>query len=289
MSALHFINKTSKTKFKGSFFLDSTQYEYTMYLLPITKQKEFEEIVEYFGTRMFKGKTCLDVTEEKVEQYILNDDVSAFIIVNPKGVNNKASGTLQIYDWCINPPSPVSSSSKSKSNSKSKSKSKSKSNSKSNSNSKSKSNSKSNSFGGSPTQEADVWINDVCRVSNSGNVGNPLKALFYFMEQLVVQNLGKTNIKLYIEPEPDNVAALKPKYESLGFIKNLNDNPDICPNWAGKEIVMEKSGLTPDLNIDFSFLQSRKSTRSVRSVTRRTTAKGIKPKHKKHKRKTRKQ
>lgn len=266
MSAIPFINMTSKTKFKGTFFLDSTEYEYTMYLLPITKQKEFEEIVDYFGRRIFKGKTCLDVTEEKVEQYIINDDVSAFIIVNPKGINNKASGTLQIYDWCINPPSPILSKSKSKS--------------------------KTSSFGGSPTQdidEADVWINDVCRVSDSGNVGNPLKALFYFMEQLVVQNLGKTNIKLYIEPEPDNVAALKPKYESLGFIKNLNDNPDICPNWAGKEIVMEKSGLTPDLNIDFSFLQSRKSTRSVRSVTRRTTAKGIKPKHKKHKRKTRKQ
>lgn len=273
MSAIPFINKTSKTKFKGSFFLDSTQYEYIMYLLPINKQKEFEEIVDYFGTRMFKGKTCLDVTEEKVEQYILNDDVSAFIIVNPKGINNKASGTLQIYDWCINPPSPVSSSSKSKSKSKS------------------KTSSKSKTTGGSSPQdinEADVWINDVCRVSNSGNVGNPLKALFYFMEQLVVQNLGKTNIKLYIEPEPDNVAALKPKYESLGFVKNLNDNPDICPNWAGKEIVMEKTGLTPDPNIDFSFLQGRKSAKSVRSVTRRTTAKGIKHKTKKRNRKTRK-
>lgn len=272
MSAIPFINKTSKTKFKGTFFLDSTEYEYTMYLLPITKQKEFEEIVEYFGTRMFKGKTCLDVTEEKVEQYILNDDVSAFIIVNPKGINNKASGTLQIYDWCINPPI-FSQSVKSKTHSKSKSHSKSKTHFKT-------------TYGGSLTQEADVWINDVCRVSSVGNAGNPLKALFYLMEQLVVQNLGKTNIKLYIEPEPDNVAALKPKYESLGFIKNFNDNPDICPNWQGSEIVMEKTGLIPDPNIDFSFLQARKSTKSVRSVTRRTTAKGIKTK--KHNRKTRK-
>lgn len=267
MSAIPFINKTSKTKFKGSFFLDSTEYEYTMYLLPITKQKEFEEIVDYFGTRMFKGKTCLDVTEEKVEQYILNDDVSAFIIVNPKGINNKASGTLQVYDWCINPPSPVSSKSKSKS----------------------KSRSKPSSSGGSPTQdidEADVWINDVCRVSSGGNIGNPLKALFYFMEQLVVQNLGKTNIKLYIEPEPDNVAALKPKYESLGFVKNFNDNPDICTNWQGKEIVMEKTGLIPQENIiDFSFLQARKSTKSATRRSTRITAKG----NKKHKRKTRKQ
>lgn len=274
MSAIPFINKTSKTKFKGTFLLDSIKYEYTMYLLPIAKQKEFDEIVDYFGNRMFKGTTCLNVTEEKVEQYILNDDVSAFIIVNPKGINNKASGTLQVYDWCNNPPSPVSSSSKSKS--------------------------KSKSSGGSPSQhitisntqnidEADVWINDVCRVSESGNVGNPLKALFYFMEQLVVQNLHKTNIKLYIEPEPDNVAVLKPKYESLGFTKNLIENSKICPNWTGEEIVMEKSGLSKDTRIiNFSFLEGITPAKSVRSVTRRTTAKGIKSKTQKHKRRTRK-
>lgn len=202
-----------------------------MYLLPITKQKEFEEIVDYFGNRMFKGSLCLGINEEKVEQYIINNDVCAFIIVNPKGINNKASGTLQVYDWCINPPTPVSCSSKSKSNS---------------------SSCASQHISVLTTQnidEADVWINDVCRVSDTVNVGNPLKALFYFMEQLVVQNLHKTNIKLYIEPEPDNVAVLKPKYESLGFIKNHNQNPEICPNWTGKEIVMEKSGLSEEPHV----------------------------------------
>lgn len=133
--------------------------------------------------------------------------------------------------------------------------------------------------------EADAWINDVCRVSSSGNTGNPLKALFYLMEQLVVQNLHKTNIKLYITPEPDNVAVLKPKYESLGFIKNFTDTPDICPNWTGHEIVMEKTGLTPEQSIvNFSFLEEINPTKSVtRRTTRRTTAKGVKPKIQKHK------
>jgi hypothetical protein len=249
-----------------------------MYLLPITKQKEFEEIVNYFGNRMFKGSPCLGLTEEKVEEYVVNDDVSAFIMVKPKGIDNIASGTLQIYDWCINPPTPDPSKSKSKS----------------------KSTSKTTHSGGSASHhisisnpsnidDADVWINDVCRVSDSGNVGNPLKALFYFMEQLVIQNLHKSNIKLYIEPEPDNVAVLKPKYESLGFIKNHLEQPDICPNWQGKEIVMEKTGLVSEPSIiDFSFLEGKKATKSVKSATRRTTAKGVKTKkHKKsyHKRK----
>jgi hypothetical protein len=240
MVAIPFINKTRKTKFKGTFNLDSTDYEYTMYLLPITKQKEYNEIVNYFGNRIFKGSVCLEVDESAVEDYLDNDDVSAFIMINPSNIDNVASGTLQIYDWC-------NTSSKSSSSKSSSSKS-----------SSSKSSSKSQSI-----DDADVWINDVCRVSSSSNTGNPLKALFYFMEQLTIQNLHKNNIKLYIENEPDNVKVLKPKYESLGFVKNMIQNPEICPNWTGTEIVMEKSGLTEETPvIDFSFLQS-----SVKPVT----------------------
>ena len=40
MVAIPFINKTKKTKFKGTFHLDSTDYEYTMYLLPIKKKQK---------------------------------------------------------------------------------------------------------------------------------------------------------------------------------------------------------------------------------------------------------
>jgi len=228
MVAISFINKTRKTKFKGTFNLDSTDYEYTLYLLPITKQKEYNEIVNYFGNRMFKGSVCLEVDESAVEDYLDNEDVSAFIMINPLNIDNVASGTLQIYDWC---------------------------------NTSSKSSSKSQSI-----DDADVWINDVCRVSSSSNTGNPLKALFYFMEQLTIQNLHKNNIKLYIENEPDNVKVLKPKYESLGFVKNMIQNPEICPNWTGTEIVMEKAGLTEETPvIDFSFLQS--SVKTVRYTT----------------------
>ena len=242
MVAISFINKTRKTKFKGAFSLDSTDYEYTMYLLPITKQKEYDEIVDYFGNRMFKGNVCLDVDEPAVEDYLNNDDVSAFIMVNPVNIDNVASGTLQIYDWC---------------------------------------NTSSTSSKSQNINSADVWINDVCRVSSSGNTGNPLKALFYFMEQLVVQNLGKNNIKLYIEPEPDNVKVLKPKYESLGFVKNIESNPEICPNWAGTEIVMEKTGLAEETQvINFAFLEGTVNAKSA--TNKRTTAKGVNLKTSKH-------
>ena len=238
MVALTFINASLKSKFEGTFFLDSTKYEYTLYLLPIKNtQIEYNEIVNYFGNRMFKGKHCLEVDEDAIKDYLDNQDVSAFIKVNPVNSDNVASGTLQFYNWC---------------------------------------NASSDSDSDiSPTSqnmdESDVWINDVCRVSSSGNSGNPLKALFYFMEQLVVQNLQKTNIKLYIENEPRNVNILKPKYESLGFIKNIIQNPEICPNWEGTDIVMEKTGLTEERGvIDFDFLLS-----NITDTARNTMAGGI--------------
>ena len=250
MVALSFIKKTRKTKFQGSFQLDSTNYKYIMYLLPIIKKREYDEIVNYFGNRMFKGSVCLEVDEDAIIDYLDNNDVSAFIMVKPDGVDNVASGTLQIYNWC------------------------------------------NTSSASQNINDADVWINDVCRVSSSGNTGTPLKALFYFMEQLVVQNLGKTNVKLYIDSEPGNVAALKPKYESLGFVKNLIDNPEICPNWTGTEIVMEKSGLTDESQvINFAFLQSNRNGGAKSTGARSTGSKRIKKlrnikktkKYKKHK------
>ena len=271
MVAIPFNNKTNQTKFQGSFDLDSTNYEYTIYLLPIKKRKEINEIVSYFGNRMFQGNLCLKIDETDIKQYLKFKDVSAFIMVNPVGIDNIASGTLQIYDWCIDPPPQ----------------------------SQSPSQSQSTSSGGSSSQhissskspnidEADVWINDVCRVSSGQNTGNPLKGLFFLMEQLVVQNLQKTNIKLYIKPKKENVDALKPKYESLGFIKNHKEHPDICPKWQGKEIVMEKTGLVPETSIiDFSFLEQAPTARTYTRRTLRTTAKGVK-KHRKTYRKHRK-
>lgn len=270
MVAIPFNNKTNQTKFQGSFHLDSTDYEYTIYLLPITKRKEINEIVTYFGNRMFQGNLCLKIDKTAIEEYLTYDEVSAFIMVNPVGVDNIASGTLQIYDWCIDPPPQIQSQTSTESSSHT-----------GGSSSQHISSSKSPNI-----EKADVWINDVCRVSSGPNTGNPLKGLFFVMEQLVIQNLQKNNIKLYINTKPTNVNALKPKYESFGFIKNTLVNKNICPNWQGKEIVMEKTDLKPETTIiDFSFLEQAPTY--TRRTTRRTTAKGVK-KHRKTYRKHRK-
>ena len=227
--SLPFHNKTGNTKFKGEFTIDGLTYEYILYLLPAQGRispVQKREIVHSFGNRTYKGNICLGIDMNTIRGYINSKNVSAFVRVNPVGIDNEASGTLQIFNHC-----------------------------------------------GSPYGMPDIWINDVCRVGQSRE-GNPVYALFVLMEQLAAQNMNKTNMKLYVEREPTNLAVLKEKYEQLGFVRNADEHTDVCPGWHHDELVMEKTGLIPrpDL-IDFSFLSgaSQSNYDSIPRKKRRTT------------------
>lgn len=244
MSVIPFINKTGRTKFHDSFTLDNIEYEYVFYLLPIERElpkKEHNEIVKYFGNRMYKDKPCLDLNESTINGYLVNKNVSAFLIVQPIGINNVASGTLQIADMC---------------------------------------------YLSEEAPNYDIWIGDICRVSASGNEGDPLKALFFLMEQLVVQNMDKTHINLFIEREEKNKRFLEEKYKSLGFILNADENPEICHQWPHPEMVMQKPGLKPRTDIiDLSFLKV--SPYGLRANKRQRTYGGKKRKNRKTKKRRR--
>ena len=41
---------------------------------------------------------CLHITPADIENYIVNEQVSAFIIVNQQGYDETASGTIQTYN-----------------------------------------------------------------------------------------------------------------------------------------------------------------------------------------------
>lgn len=213
MPALNFINYTGRSKFTGTINYQAFNYDYTIYLTPLTNSIEKDDIVTYFGNRRYKGKLCLDTTEQLISNTIDDNDVSAFFIVKVNNIENTASGSLQIFNWC------------------------------------------------KTRRGADVWINDVCKISpedvilqektTPGSTGVPVDVMFILMEQLVVQNLGRRNIKLFVENEPKNANFLVPRYQRMGF-----KTDSICGKKFEHDIVMEKQ-INPDSTIiDFSFLKT---------------------------------
>jgi hypothetical protein len=109
-----------------------------------------------------------------------------------------------------------------------------------------------------------VWINDVCRILGPSGVkttASPIGALFYFMEQLTVQNIKKPDIYLFVDTHDEsNKTALKNIYNNYGFTLNSLDDTTVCPsNGAGATLMaMKKPALVSDTTaIDFSFLMKR--------------------------------
>ncbi len=238
-----FINRTGNSKVSFSFQfganemangsangqkIEDTIYDCVLYFLPIVgpeaeADRIKREIVQYFGNRMYKGKSCLDITPQDIELNIDTNNISAYILVQPQGIDNVASAALQVYNWCY----PQRNRQK------------------------------------ADFSKADIWITDVCRIlganattTNIGTNANPLNAMFFLMEQLAIQNLGKNTIKLYVDTEPaSNLTFLRDKYQTLGFQLATNN----CPSWNDDHaVVMEKNGLTSKANIvNLSFLKRR--------------------------------
>lgn len=215
MPARNFINNNSNSKFEFKISYRGLDYDCTIYIAPFTTQDEIDDIIKYFGNRKYKGKLCLDTDEEIIRKTINDNDVSAFFIVSVSNINNVASGTLQIYNWCKTKKGP------------------------------------------------DVWINDVCKISpddvisqektTPGSTGAPVEVMFMLMEQLAVQNLGKRNIKLFVENDPiENARFLVPRYQRMGF-----QIDDVCGKKFPDETVMEKQVNPDTTTIDFSFLTQR--------------------------------
>ena len=109
-----------------------------------------------------------------------------------------------------------------------------------------------------------VWINDVCRILGPSGVKtttSPIGPLFYFMEQLTVQNIKKSDIYLFVDTHDEgNKNALTNIYKNYGFTLNSLDDTTVCPvNGAGATLMaMKKPALVSDTTaIDFSFLMKR--------------------------------
>jgi hypothetical protein len=68
-----------------------------------------------------------------------------------------------------------------------------------------------------------VWINDICRHTPKATKKNdvsPLHVLFLLFEQMTAHILGKTEVKLFVERENENI--LVPLYNKYGFTVDTN-------------------------------------------------------------------
>jgi hypothetical protein len=230
-----FKNNTGRYKFEGEFNFNSLRYNYSLYLQDMV-EPERSEVIKKFGNRMQNGKTCLDISEDDVTQYIDKKILSAFVIVNEVGSDETASGTLQIHDWCSGNKKQLL----------------------------------ANAF---------VWINDVCRILGPSGVKttvSPIGALFYFMEQLTVQNIKKSDIYLFVDTQDENNKNVLTKIYSknYGFIENSLDDTTVCPSNISKPtyIIMKKPSLISDKSsINLSFLTKRSigGNRKTRDINRK--------------------
>jgi len=79
----------------------SVIFEVQIYLDPLKlKEDDQKHIIEKFGNQIVKGKHCLDIDEDFVRQGIEDDEYTGFIYVKNKELQDVATGSFQVYDWC---------------------------------------------------------------------------------------------------------------------------------------------------------------------------------------------
>jgi hypothetical protein len=160
-------------------------------------------------------------------------DISAVGFVKEKGSQDEGSGTLQIYDWCD-----LKKRKKRKAN---------------------------------PIDDAQVWINDVCRNIPQGvtkSVVSPVSILFILFEQLVAYNLSKSEIYLMVEKHESGV--LIPIYSlNYGFVQD-----DSCFS-PGQHICMRKDIIKDPNFAVLPILQIGGINKKIRK-NKKTKSKGLK-------------
>jgi len=215
MPAFFFNNTKGKSKFSGSIIFNGVEYLYELFLFPLINPDERTNIIDRISSRKRYNKDgteeiCLGIGVEDITDMIDNNDISAVGFVKEKDSEDEGSGTLQIYNWC-------------------------------DLNKKRKKNT---------IQNAQVWINDVCRNTPRGmtkSVVSPVRILFKLFEQLVAYNLSKDEI--YLMVEKNEFGVLEKIYNGYGFYKD-----DSCFNPVEHECM--KKTITKELSFsELPFIQ----------------------------------
>lgn len=158
----------------------SAEFSYEIFLLPIignNANNTISQLINRLGDQIQNGKPCLEITKKIVEDNIENDEYTAVIFVKNKNYDDKASGTMQLYDWCST-------------------------------------NRKKRKI-----NEKQMWINDLCRITENRQKISPIKALLQVFEMVTSKYVPEIPyIHLMVDKtNMDEANTLKNIYTKYGF------------------------------------------------------------------------
>ena len=111
LGIIKFPLKTRKKHFTGTILFEGLSFDYDILFTPLNKHtKGYDYVVKNISKRIRNGKPCLGLDEKTISSYLDRKITSAYGFVRETGKDDEASGAIQIYNWCSEEPSTMSTS-----------------------------------------------------------------------------------------------------------------------------------------------------------------------------------
>jgi len=79
---------------------DGTIFDVKIYTDPTNFKDRRDYFIENFGNQMVRGKPCLDISGGMISSMLDGRDYTALIKVENRENGDRATGSVQVYDWC---------------------------------------------------------------------------------------------------------------------------------------------------------------------------------------------
>jgi len=85
---------------EGTTIHKNTSFKYEIFMNPGNQPHAVKQyIINRFGDKLYKGKICLDITKDLVEEALKTSDYKAILFVKNIHDDDEASASLQVQDW----------------------------------------------------------------------------------------------------------------------------------------------------------------------------------------------
>lgn len=208
--ALQFNNGTNN-KIVGKMYLDNLVYEYIIYLMPIQNTIYEAEVVSFFGNRYQNGQKCLNLNEEDILHYIDNNEPQVSAFIIVNQQGSDETASGTIQIY----------------------------------NWCNRSRGKKNIL-----RDAQIWINDVCKILGRISGTSTIKAFFTLIEQFAIQKLGKLEVNLMVDKHNSSKDKLIEVYrDKYGFNISNCIEPKLKDSIEANYVTMKKENIVANRSI----------------------------------------